>query len=303
MIKRTIYLGNPSKLFKKNEQLILEQEANEYYPLGNNVSIPIEDLGVLILDHYQISLTIPLLNSLLENNTAIITCNGKHMPFGMFLPLEKHHTQQERFENQIAASLPLKKNLWAQIITQKLYNQGELLRQHNKKYIQLWHLSKNVKSGDIDNLEAQGAAFYWKNIFELEEKFKREQDGDYPNDLLNYGYAILRAIAARSLVGSGLLPTLGLFHSNKYNAYCLADDIMEPYRPFVDAIVLDIIAKDTEATVMLPWVKKQLIGMSTIDVVVDKQRSPLMVAMQRTTASLAKCYEGSLKKLVLPQFI
>ena len=168
---------------------------------------------------------------LLENNSAVITCDSKSMPVGLMLPLYGNTTQNERFRQQLDASVPLKKQLWQQTIKSKIDNQASVLEKCTAgevKCMRIW--ANDVKSGDPDNLEARAAAYYWKGLFANVKGFTREREGISPNNLLNYGYAILRAIVARGLVTSGLLPTLGIHHHNRYNAYCLADDIMEPYR-------------------------------------------------------------------------
>lgn len=176
-----------------------------------------------------------------------------------------------------------------------------LLKRFGKEAANLLKWAGEVKSGDPDNLEARAANYYWKNLFPEINGFRRERDGAPPNNLLNYAYAILRAIIARNLVGSGLLPTLGIHHRNQYNHYCLADDIMEPYRPFADALVCEIITNGEDHTELNTSVKKQLLGLATIDVLFDDERSPLMNAAQRTTASLAKCFEGKAKKVLYPK--
>lgn len=205
-------------------------------------TIPIEDIGVVVLDNRQITLTHGLLEALLENNCAVITCDSKGMPVGLLLPLYGNTTQNERFRRQIDASLPLKKQLWQQTVKTKISNQAAILSRHsteNTRCMSIW--VNEVKSGDTDNMEARAAAFYWKVLLRDIPEFTRDKDGIPPNNLLNYGYAILRAIVARALVCSGLLPTLGIHHHNRYNAYCLADDIMEPYRPYVDDLIMKII--------------------------------------------------------------
>ena len=161
--------------------------------------------------------------------------------------------------------------------------------------------SNDVRSGDPDNLEARAAAYYWKNVFTTYPNFVRDREGTPPNNLLNYGYAILRAIIARALVGSGLLPTLGIHHHNRYNAYCLADDIMEPYRPYVDQLVLDIIQCNLEISDITRDFKMQLLGIPMLDVVINGKRSPLMIAAQQTTASLARCFAGESKRISYPE--
>lgn len=249
MIKKTLYFGNPAYLSLNNKQLVIklpEIEKNNELPeiikKSSIKTIPIEDIGVVILDHKQITITQALIAALLDNTVALITCNDKRMPTGMLLPLQGCTTQNERFRKQIEASLPLKKQLWQQTVKAKIENQATLLEKQTKQIARnLRKMAAEVKSGDSDNYEAQAAVFYWRNIFPTIPDFIRGQEEDPPNNLLNYGYAILRAVVARALVASGLLPVYGIFHHNKYNDYCLADDIMEPYRPFVDQLVVTII--------------------------------------------------------------
>ncbi len=296
MIKKTIYLGNTSYLSIKQQQLVLKNEEIER-------TVPIEDIGVLILDNYQITITHTVLQTLLENNCAIITCNEKHHPSGLFLNLDGHTQQTEKFKAQINASEPLKKQLWQQTIKAKLQNQVNVLDAWNIKSNYIKHLVPKVLSGDSDNKEAQAAKYYWSTLYlEEEPMFVRERFGDYPNNFLNYGYAILRATVARGLVASGLLPTLGIFHKNKYNAFCLADDIMEPYRPFVDHLVKELMTELPEERELTKEVKRKLLEIPALTISIDKNTSPLMVGLQRTTASLASCFEGSTKKIIYPDF-
>ena len=163
--------------------------------------------------------------------------------------------------------------------------------------------TKQVKSGDADNLEARAAAYYWKNLFGHISHFHRDREGVPPNNLLNYGYAILRAVVARALVGSGLLPTLGIHHHNRYNAYCLADDIMEPYRPYVDSLVAEIVASGIDISTLTTEIKSKLLSIPVIDVVINGRRSPLMIGVATTTASLYKCYSGELRKIAYPSML
>lgn len=295
MIKRTLYFGNPAYLKTKNEQLIIDLPET-----GETKQAAIEDIGLLVLDNQQITITQAVLAKLLANNTAVITCDQSHHPTGMLLNLDGHTLQSQRFQAQIQASTPLKKQLWQQTVTAKIVNQANLLGQRRQENKFLVNLSKNVLSGDSSNCEAKAAGYYWKNLFPEFLNFKRFREGDPPNNLLNYGYAILRAMVARSLVGSGLLPTLGIFHRNQYNAYCLADDIMEPYRPFVDKVVCDIVRANGRFLEMTPMMKQQLLGIPAMDVMLDDEKSPLMNAVQRTTASLAKCFEGNSRKILFP---
>lgn len=295
MIKRTLYFGNPAYLHTHNEQLVIEIKTD-----GKKCIVPIEDIGVLILDHGQITITQPTLSKLLANNTAVITCNETHHPVGLFLNLDGHTLQSQRFQAQTEATIPLKKQLWQQTVEAKITNQAQLLAQELQDNKRLLFLAKRIKSGDTDNCEAQAANYYWKHLFPDFLNFRRFREGEPPNNLLNYGYAVLRAIVARSLVGSGLLPTLGIFHRNQYNAYCLADDIMEPYRPYVDKIVCNIVRMNGKYLTMTAEMKQQLLGIPAMDVHIDGESSPLMVAVKRTTASLAKCFERKTRKLLYP---
>jgi len=295
MIKRTLYFGNPSYLKTTNEQMVIEMQDT-----GETKTVPIEDIGIVILDHQQITITQSLLAKLLSNNTAVITCDNTHHPVGLQLCLDGHTLQSQKFKVQINASAPLKKQLWQQTVSAKIENQATLLKEERVENKYLLNLASVVKSGDSGNCEAKAALYYWKHIFPDFLEFKRERYGLPPNNLLNYGYAILRALVARSLVASGLLPTLGIFHRNQYNAYCLADDIMEPYRPYADKVVCGIIRGNGKFLEMTPSMKKELLSIPAMDVMIDGQKSPLMNAVQRTTASLAKCFEGGSRKMLYP---
>jgi CRISP-associated protein Cas1 len=264
-------------------------------------SVPIEDLGMLVLEHQQISLTHYLLDKLVSANVAVITCNDTHHPTGLLMPLESNTLQSERFRAQIEASEPLKKQLWQQTVKAKISNQAAVLKKWDGKSHFLRNLADNVKSGDADNSEAIAAVHYWQNLFPLAWNFYRKRDGVPPNNLLNYGYAIVRAGMARAIVGAGLLPTLGIFHRNRYNAYCLADDLMEPYRPFVDMIVRGIIDKTSAVDKLTPELKVELLKTPTLDVLLEGDKSPLMVAMQRTAVSVARCYAGEQRKMLVPE--
>lgn len=297
MIKRTLYFGNPVYLSKKNNQLKIKMPEKE-----NEKSVPIEDIGIVIIDNPQVTITHGALSSLLSNNAAVITCDRRHMPQGMLLNLDSGHVQSEMYRDQIEASEPLKKQLWQQTIKAKISNQAALLKRKKIPITNMMHWAKKVRSGDPDNYEGRAAAYYWDNLFPKMLEFKRDKDGEAPNQLLNYGYAILRAITARSLAASSLLPTLGIHHANKYNAYCLADDVMEPYRPFVDEIVYTIVRNGEDFYELSNSIKKQLLEIATVDVVINDKKSPLMVGMQRTTASLAKCFAGEVRKVKYPVF-
>jgi len=291
MIKRTLFFENKAALTTQNEQLIIKTETKE-------ATVPIEDIGYVVIEHQEIYVSLPLLNKLIANNVAVIFCDGKHMPSSMLFNLNGHYIQQELFSNQLNASEPLKKQLWQQTIKAKITNQASLLELCGKNHHPLHHYASKVLSGDSDNREGAAAAYYWKHLFDFE--FNRERNGEFPNLFLNYGYIVLRAAVARTLTGSGLLPTLGIHHHNRYNAFCLADDIMEPYRPLVDAKVLSIIQKyhDQELTTAI---KADLLSVLTQTVYFEDRESPLMVALNITANSLQQCFSGKKRMIIYPK--
>lgn len=299
MIKRTLYFSNPAYLHKKDQQLkVIDPETQL-----EKASIPLEDIAVVVLDHPQLTLTHALVADLTDRNAALVSCDSRHLPSGLMLPLDGNHVQTERFRKQINASEPLVKNLWTQTVKAKVENQAALLKRSGFENKQLLALVPQIKSGDSDNIEGRAASVYWKLLFN-EHDFTRDRFGLEPNSHLNYCYAILRAIVARALVSSGLLPTLGIFHRNKYNAYCLADDIMEPYRPFCDELVYEMFTKGKiDSEDITREHKARLLSIATCDVLIDGKKSPLMVAISRTTNSLYECFEGSRRKIVYPEFI
>ena len=294
MLKKTLLIENKSSIISKNLQLVIKSETREGI-------VPIEEIGFIILDHPEIYISMPAMNLLIENNSAVIICNRNHLPNGQFLNLNSHHIQQEIFKNQIEASLPLKKQLWQQTIIEKITNQGILLQKITGQKNTLDFLASKVLSGDSSNMEGVAASQYWKSFFETTDiAFKRERFGDYPNNFLNYGYAILRAATARALSGSGLLNTLGIHHKSKYNAFALADDIMEPFRPLVDEKVFEII-KQYEEQDLNTKIKTDLLQILTRTVYFEDEKSPLMVALQKTASSLQQCYTGERKKIKYPK--
>ena len=300
MLKKSILLENKAALTCKNLQLIIKTELKE-------ATIPIEDIGFLIVDHPEIYISVPAMNLLIENNASLILCNTNHLPNGMFLNLNSHHIQQEIFKNQINASVPLKKQLWQQTIVEKITNQGILLEKISGTKNAFDFLASKVQSGDSTNMEAVAASQYWKAFFGTSEgelatpiDFKRERLGNYPNNFLNYGYAILRAATARALSGSGLLNTLGIHHKSKYNAFALADDIMEPFRPIVDEKVFELM-QDYKEQELNTKLKSELLQILTRTVYFKDEKSPLMVALQKTASSLQQCYSGDRKKIKYPK--
>lgn len=305
MIKRTLYFGNPAYLKLSNAQIEVQipvSNKDQIKKEWRTTTIPIEDVGMVVLDHQQITITQALLAQLMHNNTAVLTCNSSHHPAGLFLNMEGNTLQAKRFRKQSEMSLPLKKQLWAQTIQQKIYNQAAVLEKVNPPTCNFLYLnSDRVTSGDINNLEGQSAAYYWSHVFGSDSQFTRKPEGANPNLLLNYGYAIIRAAMARAIVGTGLHCTLGIHHRNQYNAFCLADDLMEPYRPYVDLLVIDIMNNNEMYADISKDNKAKLLSLLTLDTYIGKEKSPLQLALSKTSASLWQCIEGKRKKLILPK--
>jgi CRISP-associated protein Cas1 len=293
MLKRSLFFVSPARLSLRDGQLVFKGEQS-----GESRTVPVEDIGVVILENQQISLSLPLLTALNANNVAVVLCDEKHMPASMLLNLDGHSVQTELFAHQMKASEPLKKNLWKQTIEAKIQNQAALLRLYRRKDAELMTFARDVKSGDTTNREGAAARIYWKRLFG--SHFERDRYGDTPNNLLNYGYIILRSAITRGLCGSGLLPTLGIHHHNRYNSFCLADDIMEPYRPFVDRQVFQLFQNQPELAELTTPVKLELVDVLSTDVLIDKLQRPLLVAISQTTASLARCFAGTQKRIIYP---
>jgi len=305
MLKRTIFLESPYYLSLKNNQLIAKDKDS-----GKERSAPVEDLGFVILDNAQISVSERLMAELTENNVALVFCNEKHLPTGMLMRLDGGYQQGGLFADQIRASEALKKQLWKQTIQAKIRNQSRLLEQREIDAMGLKKMIVQVKSGDTENMEAQAARIYWSKLFDGIEytenetdTFKRERYGAAPNNMLNYGYAILRAAVARAIVGSGMLPTLGIHHRNRLNSFCLADDIMEPFRPFVDKMVCEMLHSYPNCDELTTEMKTNLLRVLTTDTQYDDMIRPLMVGLSVTTASLARCYSGESRTIIYPELV
>lgn len=292
MIKQTIMLTTPVSLSLKDKQMVITFKDNK-----DTVSRPIEDIGFVIIENPMISITVPLLNELADNNVSVVFCDKKQMPKTMLMTLEGNTTQQESYKYQLEASTPTKKNVWKQLVECKIKNQALLLNKVGKNGGVLKQYYMNVKSGDADNREGSAAREYWSRIFDSE--FKREREGIPPNNLLNYGYTILRAAVSRALIGSGLYPAFGVFHRNRYNAFPLADDVMEPYRPFVDEIVYHLYY-DGAVSELDNQSKGALLRLLFSDVKMGKVTRPLENALSLTTASLLRIYKGETDTLSLP---
>lgn len=297
MIKRTLFFSNAVCLTLKNKQLVIQNKETR-----EESSVPIEDFGFVIIENNQVYISIPVINALAENNAAVVFCNEKHLPFSMNLPLDCNTIQNQLFTAQIEASLPAKKKCWKQIIEQKIKNQAKLLEKYKINSIKLKQYASDVKSGDSTNREAMAAKLYWDLLID-DVAWVRTRYGAYPNNLLNYGYAILRAATARALIGSGLLPTLGIHHHNKYDAYALADDMMEPYRPYIDDEIIEYMKLSEEIEELTTEFKKKILTVLTRDVEIGKVTRPLMIALTITSSSLAKIFSGDVENLSLPEFI
>ena len=293
MLKRTLFFSTPFCLSLKDNQMVINTKQMP----DMKRTVPIEDIGFVVLEHQQTNITLPLLNALSDNNVAVILCDKNLMPNAMLMNLDSNTTQGETYRAQIDASEPLKKGLWRQVVEAKIRNQAALLNKLGKDGDILKPLYMNVKSGDSDNREGIAAKLYWSELFG--RGFVRSREGAEPNNMLNYGYTLLRAAVARALMGSGLFPAFGIFHRNRYNAFPLADDIMEPYRPYVDEIVYALYTNGERE--LTKDVKAQILSLLFADTVFGKITKPLEVGLTTTTASLAKCFNGEQKKISYPQ--
>ena len=292
MLKRSLVFMHPATLSLRNGQMVIIRKELP----DDNLTVPIEDIGLVMINHAMVSLTIPLLNALTEQNVAVIFCNEKGMPASMLYNLQGNTTQGETLRNQLEVGEVLKKTLWKQIIEAKIKNQAALLNKMGKEGSILKPLYTNVKSGDSDNREGIAARLYWTALFGRD--FIRDRNIPGINSLLNYGYSILRAAVTRALVSSGLFPALGIFHHHRSNAFPLSDDLMEPFRPFVDEIVFELTTQgETELNTAT---KSRLIRVLYVDTYFSKVTRPLSVGLSMTMASLAKCYAKEQKKLVVP---
>lgn len=295
MIKQTLIFSNPVSLSLKYNQLEIT-----FKDTGEIITRPIEDIGIVMIENPMVHITIPLLNALANNNVGVVFCDNKFMPNSMLIAYETNTIQQEIYRTQFEASQPTKKRIWKDIIENKIRNQSVLLDKLGLDGNLLKPYYMNVLSGDSDNREGAAAKVYWKQIFG--EQFIRNRNGSPPNSLLNYGYTILRAAVARALLGSGLFPAVGIFHRNRYNAFPLADDVMEPYRPFVDFAVKQIY--DFSSNDELNKKNKEfLIRVLFSDVKIKKQIRPLQIALSITTASLTKAFKDKKENIVFPTFV
>ena len=293
MLKRTLVFTTPLDLSLKNRQLVIKHKEDLVPPQ----TAPIEDIGVVIVENQRVRFTVPLLNALADENVQVVFCDKCSMPHSMLVNLDVNATQGETLRNQMAVGEVLKKQLWKQIVEAKIRNQSRLLNKIGYNGSVLRPYYSNVKSGDTDNREGIAARLYFQELFGAEFVRDRTQEG--VNALLNYGYTILRAAVARSLVSSGLFLAIGIFHHNRSNAYPLADDMMEPYRPYVDEIVHDLAMRgELDLT---PEVKTELIKVLYADTEFEQVTRPLMVGLSLSSASLVRCYAKEQKELNFPE--
>ena len=293
MLKQTLFFSHPARLSLKDNQLVITlKDSNEM------ITRPIEEIVFMVSENQQIIFTIPLLNELVHNNVSVILCDAKGMPSSMLMGLNNNATQAESLKYQLNVSEPMRKQAWKQIVEQKIRNQAAVLDKLGIEHHNLKACYSSVLSGDTSNREGIAARQYWTQLFGKD--FRREREGLPPNNLLNYGYAILRAATARALIGSGLLPALGLFHRNRYNAFPLADDVMEPYRPYVDEMAFG--ATEEGMLELDKETKVRLLNLLVTDVRIGKMTRPLSLALTTTSASLLKYYKGETKKVTLPVF-
>lgn len=294
MIKRTIDISEQAYLHIKNSQLCVDKQ-------GKNVaSIAIEDLGILILQHPAIVITQSVITQCQKNNAAILFCDERHLPISINLPLSGHSLHTKVLRDQISAKEPTRKRLWQQIVVHKIHQQAITIEQAGRSPKFFYRLMDRVKSGDPDNYEAQAARQYWRLL--MGENFRRNPYSDGANSLLNYGYTIFRAMAARALVRTGLHPALGLFHKNQYNGLCLADDVMEPFRPWVDWQVYQLIQRGINPAVTRET-KEVMLQMLGEDVLFDSRKTPLMVAAQSVAAKLKQALIEKNQTLTYPHRI
>lgn len=294
MIRKTVEIATAgTRLSIAHRQLVIDR------PEAEKRTLPCEDIGVLIVDHPQVSYTHSVFTTLLEEGAAVVLCGANHLPAGLMLPLDAHTTQTERHRAQVQTSEGVKNRAWQLIIAAKLRQQAAVLTHFTDDDVGLSEIARRVRSGDPDNLEAMAAQRYWPRLFGPD--FRRFRDGPPPNNLLNYGYAIVRAAVARSIAAAGLITTLGIHHRNRSNPFCLADDLMEPYRPYVDWRVKQVLTEGVVPKELDRPSKAAMLSLFNETVVVGGRRSPLLLAIQASAASLCRMLTEGGKELVLPE--
>lgn len=293
MIKRIVEISNPARLTLKNQQLVINREGYE------QATVPVEDIGILILDNPVISHTQGLLSSCSENNVAVVICDSKHTPVAVILPLESHNLHTSIISKQAEITEPIRKRLWQIIIKAKIREQAKVLHFAAGDNSPLLGYAARVKSGDPENIEAQAARIYWRRLFGAD--FRRDRNAGGVNALLNYGYAIMRAAVARAIVGAGLHPSLGIHHHNQYNSFCLADDLLEPIRPAVDIKVYEIYKTKPDKLELTSDNKKTLLEILSRNCIINDTHLPLFTALHYYAASIRKNIISKTKKVEIPE--
>lgn len=293
MIKRIVEISNPSWLHLRDQQMVIEREGVE---VGN---VPVEDLGVLILDHPGISHTQGLLTACFENNVVVLVCNSKHLPSAILLPLDGHTLHSKTLRQQISATEPSCKRLWQRVVQAKIREQAKVLRSATGNDEPLRAYAEKVKSGDPENIEAQSARIYWQRLFG--PQFRRNPETPGINVLLNYGYAVLRGAVARAVVGAGLHPALGVHHRNQYNSFALADDLMEPLRPMMDIKVYTLCELSSDTPKLTSESKRALLEVLGLESTIGERKFPMMVALHHYAASVRKVLAGEQKEVEVPE--
>lgn len=295
MLKQILYFGNPARLSLRHDQLQIERAGQE------TLTRPLEDIGSILIDHGEVSLTTPLISRAAGMGVLLIFTDAQHLPVAYTTSMTGHHLQNLRHRQQLEVSPLRNKQIWTQLVRAKLLNQADVLAAHGHSATRLNYLAKTLKRGDADNHEAQGARHYWEQLFGQDPDFYRDRYGPPPNHLLNYGYAILRAATARALAGAGLCLAVGVFHHHRGDQHPLADDVMEPFRPWIDHCVLGMGARMMEPE-LDRQAKASLLQVLHHDTRMGTQLSPLMVALDTTAASLAAFFAGETETLRLPAF-
>ena len=296
MIRKTIELSTSgTRLSVAHRQLVVER------PDLPKATLPIEDLGVVIVDDTRATYTQSVFLSLLEAGATVLVTGRDHLPAGMMLPLDAHHVQTERHRAQVETSAPVRKRAWQTIVRAKIVQQAAVLSHFTGSHAGLAPMARRVRSGDPDNLEAQAAQRYWPRLFG--KTFRRNRDAEGVNALLNYGYAVVRAAVARAVVAAGLIPSLGVHHRHRNNPFCLADDLLEPYRPYVDWRVRQMAGDDTESAPDLSEreTRAELLSLLNETVHVGGRREPLLLAFHTSAASLCRTLTGGDRTLALPE--
>ena len=295
MIKRIVDISEQAYIHTKNQQLFIDKE-------GKTVGrIPIEDLGVLILQHPAIVITQSTIVACQKSKAAIIFCNERHLPYSVILPISDGHTlHQKVLRMQVEAKKHLTKKIWKQVVQQKIVEQQRTLSLAGTDAAVLARLASKVKSGDAENHEAQAAQYYWPRLFG--RSFRRDYEAAGVNTLLNYGYAVVRALIARAIVAGGLHPAIGIHHHNQYNSLCLADDLMEPFRPWVDWLVYQIWIENKKTKIDKDT-KQNMLRLLSESVQINKKTMPLMVACHYLIADFKRCLDGSITRLKYPALV